>query len=444
MENAVKQKKTGEVQGAKKTVAKKRKAISFSEPYRISLPTLLLALALLVFGLVVLFSASIPTAYVNDAPAYHYVLRQILFSFIGVLISCVLIFIRPIKSYNRIALVMSVYLGTLVLLILTMIPAFSQIRYNARRWLVVGNQEIQTSEVAKIALVFCIAGYRAFIVHCREKGGLICKTRRRQEFLNAFVDIILPVSLVGIQLILIFRQPHVSGFFIISVVTLICFLASGIKIKSWIDGGLTLFVALLVIANGFMLFSSTKVKDDLLENYSHVWDRLSIFQTINEEDSKEPEISDSDDADTYQSDQARIAIGSGGLFGVGLGNSRQKFLYLPEAHNDYVFAIACEELGFIGGVSIIFLFWAFMCCGLSIALKARGIFPRILALGYTSLVALQAFLNIAVSAGVIPPTGITMPFFSYGGSANMFFIIAVGMILAVSRSGVRRKKRTYI
>jgi len=125
--------------------------------------------------------------------------------------------------------------------------------------------------------------------------------------------------------------------------------------------------------------------------------------------------------------------------GVGFGNSRQKYNYLPEAHNDYVYSIICEELGFVGGACVMILFWLFMLAGFLISWQADSLFTRILTAGYTTLITIQAFLNIGVAINAIPPTGITLPFFSYGGTANCFFMIAVGMILSVSRSGRKRK-----
>ena len=423
---------------------KERALVSFSEPYRISLPMLLLTLALFAFGLVVLFSASMPTAYTNDLDSFYYVARQVSFSVIGVALSVIIIYVKPIKSYNRLILVVGAYGTALVFLILTRIPALSNLRGGARRWFAIGSFEIQTSEIAKIALVFCIAGYRSFVNKRRKEGGFRYKTKRKQEFMDALFDVMIPGVAISLMLGLIIMQPHMSGFIIIGLVSAICLLASGIKLRSWIDGGITLLLGGLVLANLFMLFSNVQGKDKILGNFEHVGERFAIFQTMNKEESSIEEEEDMEDVDAYQSEQAKIAIGSGGRTGVGFGNSRQKFRYLPEAHNDYVFAIACEELGFVGGASIVFLFWLFMICGLSITLRAQSDFSRIIALGYTSLVSLQAFLNIGVSAGVIPPTGITMPFFSYGGTANMFFMIAVGMILSVSRTGVRRKKRVYI
>lgn len=211
-----------------------------------------------------------------------------------------------------------------------------------------------------------------------------------------------------------------------------------------------LILIALIAGNVLMAVTSFEQKQSMLGNYEHVLKRINIFATLNEEESTEGEAAaekeeeKADENDVYQSKQSQIAIGSGGLLGVGFGNSRQKYSYLPEAHNDYVFAIICEELGFVGGVSIILLFLAFFVGGIAVALKAQNAFARIMCVGYTCLILIQAYFNIAVAVGVIPPTGITLPFFSYGGTANLFFLVAVGLILAISRTGVKRKKLTMI
>ena len=418
-----------------------REKMVLFEPYRINLPMLLLTLILFTFGLIVLFSASMSVTYAEDIEPFYYAFRQMSLSLAGVLISVLIIVFWPF-GFNRIAVVAGVYGVTLTLLILT--ARFGEVEGNARRWIRIAGVKFQASEIAKVTLVFFIAGYRSFIVSCRKKGKLRYKTKKMQDRMDAFWDIILPGIAVVAVLVPVLIQPHMSGFIILGTISLICFFVSGIKLKSWIQGGLVLLILGLLSANILMFVSDNEQKDKFLGNFDHVNARFSIFQTMNQEDISEKEKDPQNDADVYQSEQAMIAIGSGGLAGVGFGNSRQKFRYLPAAHTDYVFAIACEEMGFIGGFAIILLFWLFMCCGLFITLRTQGEFPRILALGYTTLITVQAFLSIGVSTGVIPPTGITMPFFSYGGTANLFFMVAVGLILAVSRTGTKRKKRFYI
>lgn len=414
----------------------------FDPPGRVSMPMLILTLLLVTFGLVMLFSASMSVGYTYENNPLFYIMKQGNFTLLGIAAIIVLTFI-PVKWYDHIPFVALAYAVTLGLVIYTKFKG--TIRGGSRRWISIGGQEFQPSELAKIALIFCIAGYRSFIVKLRENGHLRMKTPRAQSYVDCIVDIVIPVSLLMLCLIFVFLQPHMSFFIIMLILSFLCLLVSGIPLKSWIDGGLILLLTALLGGVMFMSFTTFQQKDDLLGNYQHVFTRLDIFATLNESDSGSEEAdaskkSQASDDEVYQSRQSMIAIGSGGLQGVGFGESRQKYQYLPAAHNDYVYAIVCEELGFVGGSAVILLFLAFLIGGLNIAWHAKSDFARILAVGYTCLIVIQAFFNIGVSIGVIPPTGITLPFFSYGGTADLFFLGAAGILLGVSRTGVDHDK----
>lgn len=420
--------------------------MEIESPYRMSMPMMLITVVLICYGLIMLFSASMPIAYVKADDPLFYILNQSKYTLIGILIVAVISMI-PVRVYDRIPFVILAYTVALGLVVYTKFNG--DVDFGSRRWIYIGNQSFQPSEVVKIALIFCLAGYRSFVLRLRKKGHLTCKTARAQSYMDAIIDIVLPVTLVMICLIFVFLQPHMSFFIIMLVLLFVCLLVSRISLKSWIDGGLMLILMALIVANVLMAVSSFEQKQSLLGNYEHVLKRINIFATLNEEELSEEQAAKeqeekADENDVYQSKQSQIAIGSGGLMGVGFGNSRQKYSYLPEAHNDYVFAIICEELGFVGGVSIVLLFLAFFIGGISVALRAKNAFARIMCVGYTFLILIQAYFNIAVAVGVIPPTGITLPFFSYGGTANLFFLVAVGLILAISRTGVKRKKLTMI
>jgi cell division protein FtsW len=418
--------------------------LNFNPPGRVSMPMLILTLFLITFGLIMLFSASMSVGYTYEKNPLFYIMKQGQFTLLGIVVIIVLTFI-PVKWYDHIPFVTLAYAVTLGLVIYTKFKG--TIRGGSRRWISIGGQEFQPSELAKIALIFCIAGYRSFIVKLRKNGHLRLKSARAQSYLDCTVDIVIPVILLMICLVFVFLQPHMSFFIIMLILSFICLLVSGIPLKSWIDGGLILLLTALLGGVMFMSFTTFEQKDDLLGNYQHVFTRLDIFATQNETaagdtaaDTKEtPSASDDE---VYQSRQSMIAIGSGGLQGVGFGESRQKYQYLPAAHNDYVYAIICEELGFVGGVSVILLFLAFLIGGLYIAWHAKSDFARILAVGYTCLIVVQAFFNIGVSIGVIPPTGITLPFFSYGGTADLFFLGAAGILLGISKSGVDHESKS--
>ncbi len=455
---------------AEKTNGIEKKPFQIESPHRLYIPMLLLVIILVCFGLIMLFSASMPIGAKSEGNPLFYVLKQGAFNLIGILIATIVIFI-PVRFYDRIGFVFFAYAVMLGLVVYTKFAG--RIIGGSRRWIIIAGQSFQPSELAKIALVFCIAGYRSFIIRQRKKGRLVSKDPKHQHIMDTFYDIVLPALSILVVLFVVLMQPHMSCFIIMSLIAFCCFIVSGISIRSWIEGGVFILALLLVFGSLAFLVSSNSQKADLKSNFAHVFNRINIFEAMNSDESDSTSTdtteattedaivdvtgtsdsaaiettettSESEDVDVYQSRQSMIAVGSGGMTGVGFGSSRQKYRYLPEAHNDYVYAIACEELGFVGGVSIIVLFWAFFVGGLSIAWRTKSDFARILAVGYTCLITLQAFLNIGVAIGVIPPTGITLPFFSYGGTANLFFLIATGLILAVSRTGVKQKAITFI
>jgi len=409
-------------------------------PYRMNIPLLLLTFVLICYGMVMLFSASMSHGYKMEQNPLYYVINQAQWTIIGIVIVMVLLFI-PIRFFDHLPFVIGAFVLALALAIITW--KFGKVYGGSRRWLEFGGKTFQSSEFIKVAIVFSIAGYRSLIVRLRKAGGLKCKNPGYQNFFDGFFDLALPFLAILLCLAFVVMQPHMSCFIIVMAITAVCFFVSGIKLRSWFFGGLIILLVLAIGLSVFLIFAKESDRKKLTDNFAHVGKRLNIFATIQSEDDPQEDVNENaaDENEVYQNRQSIIAIGSGGVSGVGFGNSRQKFMYLPEAHNDFVFAIACEELGFIGGLSIIALFWAFLCGGLSIAWKAKGAFSRILSVGYTSLIIIQAFLNIGVAMGVVPPTGITLPFFSAGGSANLFFLVAVGLLLSVSRSGVSRKKQ---
>ncbi len=401
-------------------------------PGRVNLGIVIIVLVMMAFGMVMLFSASMPKAYTSQGNSLYYVIHQGAFLLLGFVAALVITFL-PLKLFDKWPVTLLVYLSAVGMALLTL--AMGSVVNGARRWIFIGGFSIQPSEYIKVAIVYAIAGYRSFIQRVRKKGGLKSKRLSQKNF-DALIDITIPGILIMFCLLIVVLQPHMSCFLILSAISAICFLCCGIPLSSWIRGGAFLLGILLVVGGIFYLSMPGKQKKKLEKNFAHVVTRLNIFKTMNAEEEEEKTA---DEDDTYQIEQSIIAIGSGGMTGVGFGNSRQKYMYLPEAHNDYVYSIICEELGFIGGLGVMLLFWAFALAGFLVSWQADSLFTRVLTTGYTSLLTLQAFLNIGVATGAIPPTGITLPFFSYGGTANFFFMISVGMILSVSRSGRKRK-----
>ena len=318
-----------------------------------------------------------------------------------------------------------------------------------RRWLpLLPGMTFQPSELAKIVLVFAASVYYERLDSWRRTEDYGSRRVRRFErddsgrervrrvrvplgpggrlWRDFAWDFLVPGCALSVWLVLIGLQSHVSAMLILCLLLLAVMLGADIRPRSWLLAGavallLGLLLALTVWLNRERLLL-------LAENSSLVGkivQRFGILLGL-------PGVSGDD---VYQSEQALIAIGSGGFWGIGLGRSAQKANYLPEAHNDYIYSIICEELGFFGGAAIVLLFAAFMLLGFLIAGRQRRRFERVLVTGYTALISIQATLSIAVNLRLVAPTGVSLPFFSYGGTANFFFLTAVAMILNVSKYG---------
>ena len=215
------------------------------------------------------------------------------------------------------------------------------------------------------------------------------------------------IAALGIILFLLFLQPHLSAMILILAIAASILFAAGIKLRWFGLGALMMAVGMWIIS----------------QSGSYMADRIAIWQDPWSDIQGEG----------YQIIQSLYAIGSGGLLGLGIGNSRQKFLYLPELQNDYVFPIVCEELGFIGASMILLLFALLIIRGYWLALHARDRFGALLIVGITTQVAVQVFLNVGVVTNLLPPTGISLPFFSYGGTALVIQLVEMGIVLSVSR-----------
>jgi cell division protein FtsW len=362
---------------------------------KIDLPFLILAMMLTAIGLIMVFSASFPSAYYETGDAAHYLKRQAIFAVIGIVAMIVVSGV----NYQRWRGAAKLLLGISVfLLILVLIPHIGISRNNAQRWLGFGETlTFQPSEIAKLAVIVFFA-------------DSISKKKRKME---SFREGVLPYMLIlGLIAVLMLLEPHLSGTILIVGVGVILMIVGGIR--AWLVGagvgciGLIGVLYVKLVEAGVISYGAGRIL---------MW--------------KDPWIDATGEG--FQLCQGLIAIGSGGLLGVGLGKSRQKFLYLPEEHNDYIFAIVCEELGLIGAIVIMGLFMALILRGFWIALHARDRFGTLLVVGIISLIAMQTFLNIAVVTGFVPTTGISLPFFSYGGTALALQLFEIGIVLSVSR-----------
>lgn len=360
----------------------------------VDMPFLLLTLLLTGVGLVMLFSASFPAAYYMEGDAAFYFKRQLIFAVLGL----TAMFVVSRINYQRLRGMARMLLGvSIALLVLVIIPHVGITINGATRWLGFGGLTFQPSEIAKLGVIVFFAD---------------SISKKREKMLTWRYGVFPYMAILGVMAILMLAEPHLSGAILIVGTGAIMMAVGGIQ--GWLIGAGVGGVGVLAV-----LF--IKAVEAGIINYNA--DRILLW--------RDP-WSDASDAG-YQICQSLIAIGSGGLLGVGLGKSRQKFLYLPERHNDCIFAIVCEELGLIGACVIMLIFVLLIIRGFWIALHARDRFGALLVVGVTTQVALQTFLNIAVVTGLIPATGISLPFFSYGGTALALQLVEMGVVLSVSR-----------
>ena len=340
---------------------------------------------LLVFGLIMVFSASYPSANARYGDGLYFIRRQAIWAVLGVAAMAVTMK-TDYRIYRKFA--MPIAIATLVLLVLVLA---SRPINGARRWLGVGALTIQPSEIAKVAVIIYFAA-----------GLSVTKEKIRQ-----FSYLVRYGVMLGVVLLLLILEPHMSVCIIISLVALVMLLVAGANPKHF------MIAALVVIPVAIALAFGADYRADRLITY------IDPFV--------DPK------GDGWQIIQSLYAIGSGGLFGLGFGNSRQKYMYVSEPQNDFIFSIVCEELGLVGAFVVIALFTILIWRGIKIAMSAPDTFGSLLVTGIVSLVGIQTFLNIAVVTKMVPTTGIPLPFFSAGGSSLVFLMAAMGMVLNVSR-----------
>ena len=360
----------------------------------LDLPYLLLVLMLVGVGLIMLFSASFPSAYYEKGNPAYYLIRQGLFAVVGIVTMTIIgkTNYERFRGAARIALI-----GSIILLVIVLIPGVGtgKLTHGAQRWIRMGPLQFQPSELAKVGVILYFA-------------DSISKKRDRMA---TFREGILPYAgILATIAILMGLEPHLSGMVLLLGIGAVMMYVGGIR-NYWVFAGFVVvaFVA-YAFATGLITYNSSRIS---------IW-----LDPFNEEWMRDK---------GYQIRQSLLSIGSGGLFGVGLGKSRQKFLFLPEEHNDFIFSIICEELGLVGATIIMVMFALLIIRGYWIALHARDRFGSLLAVGVTTQIALQVFLNIAVVSNLIPNTGISLPFFSYGGTALAVQLAEVGIVLSVSR-----------
>ena len=352
---------------------------------------LVLVLVLLTVGLICLFSSSYAYALQNYGSSFHFIKKQAIFAVVGVVIMVVLSRV-DYHVYKKFAWI--IYFASIAMLILVLILPPLQEGYEYKRWLAIGSFSFQPSEIAKFAIILLFSKLIANN----------SKNMKKFTFGILFLGALL-VVVCGLVVV----ETHLSATLLIFAIGISLMVVGGIKLV-YVGLGLGAGVALGAgaILSGVVGYGNTR-----LAVWRDPWSDATGFG--------------------WQTIQSLLSIGSGGLFGAGLGESRQKYLWVPEPHNDFIFAIVCEELGLIGALSIIALFVALIWRGFVIASKAQDQFGTLMAFGLTIQVGIQAALNIMVVSNTIPNTGISLPFFSYGGTALIMLLAQMGIILSISR-----------
>lgn len=357
---------------------------------KIDLTFLLLVLVILTIGLIMLFSASYVDAFYREGDSFYYIKKQLIFAVVGI---AAMLFIAYAVDYHILhRFAFPILAVTIILLI---VVYFCPPVNGVTRWIpvpVVGT--IQPSEIAKFAVIVTFA-------------HLISLNYKKMDTFKGGVLPFLPIILTVVPLVLFER--HLSGGILIALICAVMMLIGGTKFRWFgLAGGCAGVAAVAAYFLGLL---------------DSVWSRIEVFV--------DPFV-DARGAG-FQNIQALYAICSGGLMGLGIGNSRQKYLYIPEPQNDFIFAIVCEELGFVGAAIILILFALLVWRGFVIASKAKDKFGTLLVIGVVSQIGLQTILNVAVVTKSVPNTGIPLPFFSYGGSALLILLAEIGVVLNVSR-----------
>jgi cell division protein FtsW len=349
-------------------------------------------LTLCLIGAVMVFSASAVTAREQFGNGYTFLLRQLVWLAVG-LAGMIWLMNTDYRRLRQPKIVLTI-LGSVIILLLGVF--FLDRSHATHRWIRLGPASFQPSEVAKLVVILYLAWFLASRKH---SFGL-----NTHDFMDSLVPALGPVALMAA---LVLFEPDMGTSFMLTVVALAMLLVAGLSYRYFM-------AVALVVPPLFYL---------LVVRVSYRWERVLAF--LNPE--RDPQHHG------FQLIQSLIAVGSGGLTGVGLMESRQKLFYLPEAHTDFIYAVLCEELGFLGAVLVLALFAWFGWRGLRVALKAPDEFGRYLALGITTLVVGQALINLSVVIGLMPTKGIPLPFISYGGSSLLVMLLATGVLLNISQ-----------
>ena len=371
---------------------KAKKAGWFAIGMGIDFPFCIILMILLTIGTIMMFSASYAFSYYTQGNSYYYLWRQLIFIGLGIVGMIVMSFFNYNKLHKIAPIVLGIAYFALVLVLI--LPS-----NGVKRWIPLGMFNIQPSEIAKFAVIL-------FFAHWASKYYNKMQLARYS---------VLPGVLVfGTIAALLFLEPHYSGIVIIAMLTVLMLYIGGMKAKYLLIGGAAMVgVVLLLAITGGLSYAMSR-----MDGWGHalIYTDEDMWQT------------------TWQTRNSLYAIGSGGLWGLGLGQSRQKYLYLPEPQNDFIFAIVVEELGLIGATMVLLIFALLVWRGITLSLRAKDKFGKLLGIGLTSQIGIQVVLNILVITDWLPNTGISLPFFSYGGSSLIMLLAQMGIILSISRT----------
>lgn len=378
---------------------KKNKPNFFSNIFidgKMDLTFLFLLLIILTVGLVMLFSASYIFANTYYGNSYYFITKQAGFAVVGV---ALMQLVSKIDYHFIRKFAIPFYIIMVIFLVVMLILPPMVSGTSVKRWFSIGPINFQPSELAKFAVILLLA-------HLIAANQKLMKTFR---FGFLFLGLV-----VGVVCVLVVLEPHLSATVLIFLIGAVMMVVGGLQLR-YIFGGLAVAAAgVIAVLSGVLGYAQ-----DRITFWLNPWSAPV--------------------GEGYQTIQSLLSIGSGGWLGRGLGQSRQKYLWVPEPHNDFIFAIVCEELGVIGALIIIILFCLLMWRGFVIAMKAPDKFGSLLAMGLTFQVGLQMTLNVLVVTNTIPNTGISLPFFSYGGTSLMILLLEMGIVLSVSRSCSSKK-----
>ncbi len=379
---------------------------------------LVIVLLLLCLGLVMVYSASYPISYSKFGVSTVYIRKQLEFTAIGLPI----MFLVSKINYKRIK-VLAAFGGLAVSLILLVAVFFFPSSDGIHRWIYIGDQQFQPSELAKLGLIMFCAYYlgdnheRITSKKPLAWGSKINSFFRVPLINESLIPILICGGIIAAFVGLVFLESHLSGTILMALIGVVMLYLGGVRRKWFICGSVLLVLAVVI------LYTQT----DFLRGY--MVERIDAWLD-----------KDSDPLGArWQTNQALYAIGSGGLFGTGLGGSKQKYLYVSEPQNDMIFSIVCEEMGVIGAGIVILLFCLLLWRGVVIGINASDRYGMLLSMGIVFQVGAQVVLNIAVATDTLPNTGIALPFFSAGGTSLLIMLVEMGLLLSISRQSKLRK-----